>query len=63
MAAITYYIVGLISYLLKGAQHLGWPWSPEVSAALAIPVVAGLVWWSLRRLHARIFGPSGGAGH
>ena len=63
VAAITYYIVGLISYLLKGAQHLGWPWSPEVSAALAIPVVAGLVWWSLRRLHARIFGPSGGAGH
>ena len=55
VAAITYYIVGLISYLVKGAQHIGWPWGPEVSAAAAIPLVAGSVWWSLRRLHARIF--------
>ncbi|MBK6293000.1 MAG: DUF3422 domain-containing protein [Rhodoferax sp.] len=51
VAAITYYIVGLISYLAKGAQGLGWPLSPESSAALAIPAVALGVWWSLRRLH------------
>ena len=63
VAAITYYIVGLISYLVKGAQHLGWPWSPEVTAALAIPVVAGSVWWSMRRLHARIFGRGQAGGH
>ena len=63
VAAITYYIVGLISYLVKGAQHVGWPWSPEVTAALAIPVVAGAVWWSMRRLHARIFGRGQHAGH
>ncbi len=55
VAAITYYIVGLVSYLAKGAQHLGWPWSPEITAALTIPVVAGTVWWSLRRLHASVF--------
>ena len=55
VAAITYYIVGLISYLAKGAHALGWPWSPETSAAAAIPVVALLVWWSLRRLHRRVF--------
>ncbi len=51
VAAITYYIVGLVSYLAKGAQHLGWPWSPELTAAMLIPAVAGSVWWSLRRLH------------
>lgn len=55
VAAITYYIVGLVSFLAKGGQPLGWPLSPETTAALAIPVVAGGVWWSLRRLHRRVF--------
>ena len=54
VAAITYYIVGLISYLAKGAQKLGWALSPESTAALAIPVVGVGVWWSLRRLHERL---------
>jgi uncharacterized membrane-anchored protein len=54
VAAITYYIVGLVSYLAKGAQPLGWPFSPEATAACAIPVVAAAVWVSLRRLHARV---------
>ncbi len=55
VAAITYYIVGLVSYLAKGAQHWGWPWSPELTAAGAIPFVAAGVWWSLRRMHQRVF--------
>lgn len=55
VAAITYYIVGLVSYLAKGGQKLGWPLSPETTAAIAIPVVAVGVWWSLRRLHHRVF--------
>ena len=55
VAAITYYIVGLVSYLAKGADKPGWPLSAESTAALAIPVVALLVWWSLRRLHRKVF--------
>ena len=55
MAAITYYIAGLVSYLAKGAQQVGWPLSPETTAALAIPVVALAVWTSLRRLHHTLF--------
>ena len=55
IAAITYYIVGLVSYLAKGAQNFGWPFSGEISAAIAIPFVAISVWWSLRRLHQRVF--------
>jgi uncharacterized membrane-anchored protein len=56
VAAITYYIVGLVSYLAKGAQPLGWPFSPEGTAAVAIPLVALGVWLSMRRLHARVLG-------
>ena len=55
VAAITYYIVGLVSYLAKGAQPVGWPLSPETTAAIAIPVVGLTVWWSLRRLHHKMF--------
>ncbi len=55
VAAITYYIVGLVSYLAKGAQSLGWPWSAESTAAAAIPLVALGVWGSLRRLHNKVF--------
>ena len=47
--------VGLVSYLAKGGKALGWPLSPESTAAIAIPVVALGVWWSLRRLHHRLF--------
>ena len=54
VAAITYYTVGLIAYMAKGAQALGWPWSGEGTAALAIPLVALLVWWSMRKLHQKI---------
>jgi uncharacterized membrane-anchored protein len=55
VAAITYYIVGLVSYLAKAMQKLGWPLSSEITAAIAIPFVALGVWWSLRRLHHRVF--------
>jgi uncharacterized membrane-anchored protein len=54
VAAITYYIVGLVSYVAKGAHEVGWPWSPEITAAVAIPVVAFGVWASLRRLHHKV---------
>lgn len=59
VAAITYYIVGLISYLAKGGQKLGWPYSPELTAALTIPCVALAVWGSLRRLHHKLFAQGG----
>jgi uncharacterized membrane-anchored protein len=54
VAAITYYIVGLVSHIAKVAQSVGWPLSSEATAALAIPVVALTVWASLRRLHRRL---------
>ena len=59
VAAITYYFVGLISYLAKGLKQWGWPLSPETTAALAIPVVGFGVWWSIRRIHHRLFHNAG----
>lgn len=56
VAAITYYVVGLVAYVAKGAQKIGWPVSVELTAAAAVPVVALAVWASLRRLHRRIAG-------
>jgi uncharacterized membrane-anchored protein len=55
VAAISYYIVGLVSYLAKGASYGGWPLSAELTSAIAIPFVVGGVWWSLRRLHHSLF--------
>lgn len=54
VAAITYYIVGLIGYLAKGAQKAGSPFTPEALTAAAIPLVALAVWLSLRRIHRRL---------
>ncbi len=53
VAAVTYYGAGLIGYLAKGAKEAGLPVVPEVVVAMAIPFVAGLVWWGVRRLHRR----------
>ena len=55
VAAITYYFTGLVSYLAKGAEHLGWPYSSDVTAACALPLVGLVVWWSMRRLHNKVF--------
>jgi uncharacterized membrane-anchored protein len=56
VAAITYYIVGLVSYLAKGAHQIGWPVAAETTSAVAIPFVALGVWWSIRRMHRKITG-------
>jgi uncharacterized membrane-anchored protein len=56
VAAISYYIVGLTSYLAKGAQQLGWPFGVEATAAVAVPLVVLAVWASMRRVHRVLAG-------
>lgn len=53
VAAISYYVVGLISYLAKGAKDLGFAVSPSLVAAASVPVVALGVWWIVRRVRRR----------
>jgi len=56
VAAITYYIVGLVFFLAKGGTAVGWPLSPEVTAAAAIPLVLLAIWYLMRRLRNKAFG-------
>ncbi|MFZ9665679.1 MAG: DUF3422 family protein, partial [Limnohabitans sp.] len=39
VAAITYYIVGLVNYTADGLSRLGWPWGVEITTAASVPVV------------------------
>jgi uncharacterized membrane-anchored protein len=52
VAAVTYYVVGLISYVAKGATYFGWPFSAEVTAAVSVPIVALGIFFLVRRVRA-----------
>jgi len=54
VAAITYYLTGLLGYVAKGATVFGWPLSAEMSMAGAVPFIALAVWWLLKRAHRAI---------
>ncbi len=55
VAAITYYITGLMHYVAEGMQAKGWIQDPTLLTALAVPVIAAVVWWFTRRLHNKVF--------
>jgi uncharacterized membrane-anchored protein len=51
VAAVSYYVVGLISYLAKGSKSLAsYGITPEAVTAVSVPVAVLLVWWGLRRV-------------
>jgi uncharacterized membrane-anchored protein len=51
VAAITYYAVGLLSYVTEGVAVAGVPVPKELVLAVAVPTVAALAWLLLRNLH------------
>jgi uncharacterized membrane-anchored protein len=58
VAAITYYIVGLVGYAAKGLRGAGLDVNPDLAMGISIPVVVVIVALGLRRvrkvvLHAR----------
>ena len=57
VAAITYYIAGLIHYVAEGLQVKGWINDPTLFTAVAVPLVALVVWWITRRLHYKVLRP------
>lgn len=54
VAAITYYVVGLIAYLAKALAGAGMRIEPDIATGLSIPLVVLLVAYGLRRVHSRI---------
>jgi len=60
VAAITYYAVGLIAHAAKAAKGFGLPVPVEITPGLAIPLVAGAVWFGLRRVRRLLSQRAGG---
>lgn len=55
VAAVTYYVVGLISTLAKGLHSDGLlTFDPSLIAAASVPLVAGAVFYSIRRVRKGI---------
>lgn len=54
IAAITYYLIGLVSYCVDALIKLGVPLVKEWAVALAIPAVALIVAMLVRRIRARL---------
>lgn len=59
VAAVTYYIVGLIAIVAKGAQESGLdlPLKPGAIAALSVPLVVLLIWLLVRGIRAHFDDP------
>lgn len=62
VAAISYYVVGLIGYASRAVEAAGWHMPHDLLTGLAIPVVVGLVWLGIRRLRRHIVAEGGLAG-
>jgi uncharacterized membrane-anchored protein len=56
VAAISYYVVGLFGYLVKGAHDAGWPVDPSMATAAFVPIAVLLIWWIVRRIRTRHIG-------
>jgi uncharacterized membrane-anchored protein len=54
VAAISYYAAGLIGYMAKGGKAVGVPINPDLTVAIAIPIVAMAVLLAVRRARRRI---------
>ena len=54
MAAITYYVAGLVGYVAKSLKAAGLRVDPDLATGAAIPVVAVLVALGTRRVHRMV---------
>lgn len=54
VAAITYYVVGLVGYLAKAMHGAGLHVQPEIAMGISVPLVAVLVWAMLHRVRRRL---------
>jgi uncharacterized membrane-anchored protein len=53
VGAVSYYVVGLFGYLMKGLHEQGVPVDVTLSTALFVPVAVLGIWWVVRRIRRR----------
>jgi len=53
VAAVSYYVVGLFGYLLKGVHDEGVPVDVSLATALFVPVAVLVIWFVVRRIRRR----------
>jgi uncharacterized membrane-anchored protein len=51
VAAISYYLVGLLKYLLEALYGAGLPFDKTVATGMMVPLVLLVVWLATRRIH------------
>jgi uncharacterized membrane-anchored protein len=49
---VSYYVIGLVGYVLKGAEK-AFGISSTLATAAAVPVALAAVWWTVRRIRLR----------
>ncbi|EWY37582.1 membrane protein [Skermanella stibiiresistens SB22] len=60
VVAISYYLIGIVSYLAKALKGIGLPINPDLAVGLAVPVVLMLVWQGVRRIRKVVTGEEHG---
>lgn len=53
VVAISYYLIGLISYAVKGLKASGWPINQDIVIGILLPLTGVGVWLGLRKLHKK----------
>jgi uncharacterized membrane-anchored protein len=54
VAAISYYVAGLVGYAAKGLNSAGIKMDPDIAVAVSVPVVVLLFYWAMRRARSRL---------
>jgi len=54
VAAISYYVIGLLGYVVKGATDAGAPVDPDIATGALVPVVAVLIFLFVRSVRRRL---------
>lgn len=53
VVVITYYVLGLLGYVLKGVKSLGMKLNSDLTLAVAAPILLIAVWRIMRRIRKR----------
>ncbi|MHA1599112.1 MAG: DUF3422 family protein [Alphaproteobacteria bacterium] len=60
VVAISYYLLGLVSYAAKSIKAAGAPINSDIATGLSLPIIIGVIWFGLRRLRRALTGPKDG---